>query len=129
MLLKRLFRFEHHRERLATPRQFLGRLAINLGAAGVLIGASLIIGMTGYHLLEGMGLVDSYLNAAMILSGMGPEDPMHTDAGKVFAGSYALFSGIVLVLSSGVILAPVLHRVLHSMHISEEDGEPSKRRP
>ena len=76
--------------------------------------------MLGYHLAEGMDWVDSFVNAAMILSGMGPIGELKSTGGKVFAGCYALYSGLVLVLASGVVLAPVVHRMLHRFHV--EDG-------
>lgn len=115
-----LFRFEKRGERLATRTEFAGRLGLSLVAACVLIGASLALGMTGYIWTEGMDVVDAFANAAMILSGMGPLQPLTTDAGKIFAGLYAIFSGLALVLVSGIILAPVAHRVLHSLHVPDE---------
>jgi hypothetical protein len=75
------------------------------------------LGVAGYHLLEGLGWVDSYVNAAMILSGMGPLDPIKTTAGKLFAGSYSLFSGVVFLTTVGFFLLPILHRLLHKFHL------------
>lgn len=75
--------------------------------------------MAGYHYYESMSWVDAYVNAAMILSGMGPVNPLQTDAGKIFAGSYALFSGIVFLVVIAVIFAPVIHRFLHKFHLEE----------
>ena len=92
----------------------------NFAAASALIGASLLGGMAGYHLTEDMGRVDSFANASMILSGMGPLEPLKTPAGKVFAGCYALYSGLVLILASGVVLAPIVHRMFHQFHLEEE---------
>ena len=77
----------------------------------------LAIGMAGYMLTEGMSATDAYVNAAMILSGMGPVTEMKTTAGKIFAGSYAIFSGLVLVIGAGFVLGPVFHRVLHRFHV------------
>ncbi len=74
--------------------------------AAVLIGASLAAGMLGYAHFEGMSWLDAFLNASMILSGMGPADQLKSDAGKLFAGCYALYSGLVIVLASGIVLAP-----------------------
>jgi len=67
-----------------------------------------------------MGFVDAFANAAMILSGMGPLEPLKSTAGKMFAGLYALYSGLVLVLASGVVLAPIVHRMLHRFHLQDE---------
>ena len=75
------------------------------------------IGMTGYHGFEGMGWVDAFENAAMILSGMGPAADLKTDGGKIFAGCYALFSGLMFITVAGVLLAPVAHRALHKFHL------------
>jgi hypothetical protein len=77
--------------------------------------------MIGYHALEKLRWLDAFLNAAMLLGGMGPVDPMHTDAGKLFAGIYALVCGLVSVLASGIVLAPVAHRVLHALHVDDDD--------
>jgi len=77
------------------------------------------IGMAGYMSTEGMSAIDGFVNAAMILSGMGPVDQLKTDGGKLFAGAYALFSGLFVVIATGFVLAPVLHRVLHSFHVEE----------
>ena len=77
------------------------------------------MGMIGYHYFEKMSWIDAYVNAAMILSGMGPVAELKTDTGKIFAGSYALFSGIVFLVVMALILAPALHRFLHKFHIEE----------
>src|SRR5215470_2285273 len=77
----------------------------------------LAIGMAGYSYFEGMSLADAYVNAAMILSGMGPVSELKTTGGKVFAGSYAIFSGLVIVIATGFVLAPIFHRVLHRFHV------------
>jgi hypothetical protein len=111
-----LFRFEHSTKPMATHATFFGRLAGALLMAGVLIAAALGLGMAGYRFTEGMDWLDAFLNASMLLGGMGPVDPLHTEAGKLFAGFYALFCGLLIVVASGVILAPILHRVLHALH-------------
>jgi hypothetical protein len=100
---------------------FLGRLAASCGAAVALIAVSLIIGMCGYKYLENMSWVDAFVNAAMILSGMGPVETLHTSGGKIFAGCYALYSGLALILATGLIIAPVVHRLMHRFHIEAED--------
>lgn len=114
-----LTRFEHRRERLIPVRRF----ALRMGRAVLLwLGLTLVglaIGMAGYAASEGMSALDAFVNAAMILSGMGPVTELKTTAGKLFAGFYALFSGLFVVVATGFVLAPLLHRVLHSFHIEE----------
>jgi len=88
-------------------------------AMGVIV-AALGIGLAGYRGLEGLSWVDSFLNAAMILSGMGPVAPIQTTAGKLFAGCYALFSGLALITTLAVIVAPVFHRFLHRFHMEAD---------
>jgi hypothetical protein len=72
---------------------------------------------------EGMSLVDAYVSAAMILSGMGPLWQLHTSAGKIFAGSYAIFSGLVIVIAASFVLAPIFHRVLHRFHVERQQQD------
>lgn len=115
----RLLRFERREKPLASRAVFLGRLARNVMAAMVLIGVALAIGMAGYRQTEGLSWLDAYLNAAMLLGGMGPVAPLATAAGKFFAGTYALFCGLLIVIASGIILAPILHRVLHALHADD----------
>jgi hypothetical protein len=91
-----------------------------LVAAGILF-ISLGIGVLGYHLIENMSWVDSLLNASMILGGMGPVTPLQTNAGKIFASIYALYSGVVLLASVGVLAAPILHRFMHRFHLQDEN--------
>jgi hypothetical protein len=81
------------------------------------VAVALGIGMAGYHYFEKMGWVDAFENAAMILSGMGPVVTLQTDAGKIFAGCYALFSGLMFITVTGIVLAPVAHRALHKFHL------------
>jgi hypothetical protein len=119
----RYLRFEKRRDKVVPSGPFLRRLGRNLLVALGMLAVSLIIGVTGYALFEGKNLVDAYDNAAMILSGMGPFTMAETTAGRIFEGTYALYSGIVVVLVSGLILAPVFHRVLHSFHVEDDDDE------
>lgn len=102
-----------------TQQLFVSRLirACLVWLALTLVGLG--IGMAGYMLTEGMGLVDAFVNAAMILSGMGPVRPLEHDSGKIFAGFYAIFSGLLIVIASSFVLAPVIHRVLHVFHVEE----------
>lgn len=83
----------------------------------VLTGVGLVVGIAGYAGIEGMSFVDAFVNAAMILSGMGPVGELKTSAGKIFAGCYAIFSGLIIVIATGFVLAPIFHRVLHRFHV------------
>jgi FtsH-binding integral membrane protein len=109
--------FEHRSEKVVTRHRFAHRMAraVALWLAVTLV--ALAIGMAGYAWTEGMSVVDAYVNAAMILSGMGPLGELKTTAGKIFAGSYAIFSGLVIVIATGFVLAPIFHRVLHRFHV------------
>ena len=98
---------------------FLRRLARSGILGAVLIGVSLAAGMLGYHELEGLDVTDSFENAAMILSGMGPLWQPRTEAGKVFAGVYALYSGLAVLAIAGIAFAPVIHRFFHLLHADE----------
>lgn len=97
-------------------RLFLGRLIRHATASAALVVVSLGIGMAGYEGFENLPWRDAFLNSAMLLGGMGPVNPPQTDAGKVFAGLYALYCGLVFLVSVSVVLAPVLHRALHKFH-------------
>ena len=109
--------FEHHTHPLLPLAQFLGRLTLSVLTGTGLIGLSLWAGMAGYHFYEGLPWLDAFLNASMILSGMGPLAQPQTVNGKLFAGMYALYSGFVVIFASGIIFAPVIHRTLHRFHI------------
>lgn len=92
-----------------------------LALSGGLIAVSLGLGVLGYHFIAGFNLVDAILNAAMILTGMGPVGTLTTDAAKLFASAYALFSGLVFITATGILLTPIFHRVLHKFHLEEKD--------
>lgn len=113
--------FEHHKQPLISRQAFIQRVGRSAAAALLLVTVSWLIGILGYHLFEGMPWLDSTLNAAMILGGMGPVNQLHTDAGKLFASFYALFSGIIFLISMGVFLAPIIHRFMHQFH--HQSGE------
>ncbi len=112
--------YESKHQPLLSRQAFIWRLVRNFTAAMMLIGLSLIGGMVGYHYLEGMTWIDAFANASMILSGMGPLGTLQTWGGKLFAGLYALYSGLALVLATGVIFAPVVHRMLHRFHLEDD---------
>ena len=109
--------FERRNQPLASTAVFAARVVRNLAAGGVLVGTSLLIGAFGYHGLEHLPWIDAFLNAAMILGGMGPVAVLVTDGGKIFATAYALYCGLVLIAAAGLVLAPVAHRLLHHFHM------------
>lgn len=99
---------------------FFKRLSKNLFSGLIIISLSLFLGMLGYHNFEQMSWTDAYVNASMILSGMGPVAELKTQAGKIFAGSYALFSGILFLVVVAVVFAPVIHRFFHRFHLDDK---------
>ena len=108
-------------KRTNVERRFYHRLLRALLLSGAVIGISLCLGILGYHFIAGFGWIDSLLNAAMILSGMGPVGTLDSDAAKIFASGYAIFSGVVFISASGILLTPVFHRVLHRFHLEQKD--------
>lgn len=113
--------FEHHRKELLPPKLFLRRqLRFFLYSMG-LLAFSLGIGMLGYAYFADLGWVDAFLNASMILTGMGPIDEMKTNAAKLFAGFYALFSGVAFLSMAAILFAPIAHRFLHALHLDMEE--------
>jgi hypothetical protein len=115
--------FERHNEPLVTWYIFLLRLLRSTAAALFLIVVSLVVGMLGYHKLAGLSWIDSYMEAAMILSGMGPTAAMHSTAAKIFSGMFALYSGLMLVIILGVIIAPIAHRFFHRFHLAIDNKD------
>lgn len=111
--------FELRRRRLLPVHAFIRRLLRSLLVGISVIAFSLIMGMIGYHHYENMNWVDAFVNASMILTGMGPVSTLHTDAGKIFAGCYALFSGIIFLVVIVIIAAPIFHRLLHKFLITD----------
>ena len=114
--------FEHNTQPLLSGRKFVARLAQSGGVALGLVGVSLLIGMIGYHSLEGLSWIDAFLNASMLLGGMGPVNTPASSSGKLFAGLYALYCGLVVIVVAGVLLAPVAHRILHAFHLKRRRG-------
>ena len=102
-------------------RAFYHRFLLALGLSAALIGLSLSLGVLGYHFVAGFNWVDSLLNAAMILTGMGPVSALNSEGAKLFASAYALFSGVIFITATGILLAPIFHRVLHRFHLEERD--------
>lgn len=119
--------YEHHTKPLLPRKIYYQRLVRHALLGLVVIVVALGIGMIGYHVLEKLPWIDAFLNAAMILSGMGPVATLQTNAGKIFAGCFALFSGLTLVAILGIIFAPVVHRFLHKFHLEDEDFDKKSR--
>ena len=112
--------FESRFHKLA-PKKFILRMVLSGLVGVVLIAISLLIGMLGYHYFENLALIDSFVNAAMILSGMGLLAQMHTQNGKIFVGIYAIYSGLALITIAGIIFAPIIHRLLHKFILSRNN--------
>ena len=103
------------------PRHlFIRRVLLHFATALALLLASLMLGMAGYEYFEQLPWRDAFLNSAMLLGGMGPVDAPRTDGGKVFAGLYALYAGLVFLVAVGLVFAPVVHRVMHKFHWAQE---------
>jgi hypothetical protein len=118
--------FEHRKAPLLSRPAFFARLARHAGIASAILAAALGIGMLGYRYFENLPWIDAFANAAMILAGMGPlTTPMQSDSGKLFAGCYALFSGLVFITVIGIAFAPVVHRLIHKFHL-ESDSRPRR---
>ncbi len=109
--------FEHRSQPLLERGAFLRRLGGTAALGLGLIAVSLFIGMLGYHVFERLSWIDAFLNAAMLLGGMGPVEQPQTYAGKLFAGLYALYCGLAVIAVAAIMLAPIVHRFLHSFHL------------
>lgn len=117
------FNYEHNSEPLLAKELYFKRLVNHFSIGFAVIIISLLAGICGYHFFEGLSWVDSLLNASMILSGMGPVNELRTDSGKFFASFYALFSGIVFLVTVAIIFTPVVHRFLHKLHIEKKHAQ------
>ncbi len=113
--------FEKRHQPLLTLPFFIRRILRHILTGIILIAISLAAGMVGYHHYENMNWTDAYVNAAMILSGMGPVSTLETDAGKIFAGTYALFSGVVFLIVIAIIFVPLIHRFFHGFLIKDKE--------
>ena len=123
--------FERRHQRLATARDFWLRMGLFALFSTAIMGLSLYGGMAGFHYLEGLGWLDSLLNATMLLGGEGPLAQPQTVAGKYFASFYAVYSGVVFLVAFGVLVTPVAHRMFHLFHLPEDDpsAEPAAAIP
>lgn len=120
--------YEHRTDRLLPVRDFIDRLLRHAGLASIVIAGSLLVGIFGYHWIAGYGWIDAFLNAAMILGGMGPVGTLDTNAAKIFAGLYALYAGLVFLVAAGIVLAPLFHRVMHKFHLDDDEREAARAR-
>jgi len=111
--------YERRHQQLASRRHFLRRLFVHGGLAAVLLWLSLCVGMLGYRYFEHLSWLDGFLNSAMLLGGMGPVNTPQTAPGKLFAGLYALYAGLVFLVSAGLVFTPVVHRFMHKFHLEE----------
>jgi hypothetical protein len=114
--------YERKGDKLLSRPAFIRRMGSSFSMAAAIVSCALALGVVGYHSIAGLGWVDSILNASMILTGMGPVDPMKSTAAKLFASGYALFSGVVFLSAVGLVLAPVFHRILHKFHLDDPAG-------
>jgi len=121
--------FEHKSEPVLARAMFFRRLAASTALGVTIVGVSLFAGMLGYHTIEGLGWVDSFLNASMLLGGMGPLEHDRNAAGKIFEGLYALYCGLAVITVSAIIFAPVIHRFMHKLHADDpETPQPATHR-
>lgn len=111
--------YERRNQSLASRAVFIKRIQMNLLYSFLIIGSSLLLGTVGYHITAGCAWIDAFHNASMILSGMGPVIDIQTISGKIFSSCYSLFSGLVFITNLGILLAPLLHRILHHFHMDD----------
>lgn len=122
--------FENRRQPLAARAVFARRMLRMALLAFAIMAAALAIGVLGYRFLAHLRWIDALLNASMILGGMGPVDPLTSDAAKLFASFYALFAGVVFLVSIGILVSPLVHRGLHRFHLDEQDvSAPTRQAP
>ena len=119
--MKKLAIYEHRSQPLLPRPLFLRRMLRHGLVALSLLFVSLGVGVLGYYLTEGLSWLDALLNASMILGGMGPVNELHTVGGKLFASAYALFAGMAFLAVAGIMVAPLAHRILHSLHLESVD--------
>lgn len=112
--------FEHRTDPLLPGHRFLWRVVSFLTLSAVAIGLALGIGVLGYHYFGGLPWIDALVNASMILGGMGPVDPITSPVGKLFVSAYALFSGLLFVGAASLVVAPFIHRIMHTIHLEED---------
>ncbi len=115
--------FEHKKQQLLPRSEFYRRIARSAALGAALIVGSLLVGILGYHFIGELTWIDAFLDASMILSGMGPLSQLHTDSAKLFAGCYAIYCGIALIGTTAIIFAPAVHRALHKFHLEDSSSD------
>ncbi len=115
--------YEHRSEPLLSRAKFLRRVVLHALVAFGLIAISWTMGILGYHFFGNLAWIDAILNASMILGGMGPVDVLRSNAGKLFASFYALYSGIAFLVTAGIVVAPLAHRLLHRLHLEAKEDQ------
>jgi len=118
--------YEHRGEHPLSGRLFIRRLLRHGGVIALLVAASTVVGTAGYHWLGEASWIDSFLNACMLLGGMGPIGDLHSNAGKIFAALFALYAGLVFLVSTAIFLTPVVHRVIHRFHWESDNAKRSR---
>jgi hypothetical protein len=116
-----MLKFEHRKQPLLSQQSFIRRMLFAALLSMLLLAVWTIIGMLGYHLLAGLGWVDAFLNSAMIVGGMGPVDALNNQPAKIFAGFYAILSGVIFLSIFGLLIGPVFHRFLHRFHLDDDE--------
>jgi hypothetical protein len=120
--------FEHRSKPLLPRLEFIKRMiSFALLSAGF-VTFSLLVGMVGYRIFENFSWVDAFVNAAMLMGGMGPVNELHTDAGKIFAGVYSMYCGLMFIIAVGFLVAPVFHRFLHRFHLEMDEPISQKKK-
>ena len=111
--------YETKFDNVISRRRFVRRMAMHASASIAVVAGSLALGIAGYRWFAGFSWIDATLNASMILAGMGPVGELRSDAAKLFASAYALFSGFVFLSVAGILLAPLFHRIIHTFHLDD----------
>jgi hypothetical protein len=112
--------YEHYKQPLISPREFVSRMLRHGGWALILLGGSLGIGILGFHYFSRLQWIDALLNAAMLLGGMGPIGDMGPTGGKLFASAFAIYAGLIIIAASGILFTPVFHRLMHKFHLPQK---------
>src|SRR2546426_409925 len=115
--------YEHRTAPILPRRKFMRRLGMHGLAAAAIVAVSLTLGILGYHFVAGLSWIDALLNASMILTGRGPVAVRRSDTAKLFASFYALFSGVVFLVTASILGAPIAHRLLHRLHLEEQEDD------
>jgi hypothetical protein len=120
ILMKKII-FENRRKPLLPRLEFIKRMVFFVSLSTGFVTFSLFLGIIGYRIFENFSWVDAFVNAAMLMGGMGPVNELHTDIGKIFAGVYSMYCGLVFIIAVGFIIAPLFHRFLHKFHLESDD--------